>query len=188
VVGYHRRAPWPAPLPRPVAASNTFAFGSPWSLVIWSAGHEQPAVREESWPAQNNHDGAGTAVNPPVSGSHTCGSPFETPAQHWPFVVDECAAARSAAGNTVDHWPTRASGGGAEVGRRRGRRAAAGRGRSPSVIHHRQSGSVVGDRILAAANVRYRFRSLEGSEFNNTPKFVEGSVSHPRTMDVTSTA
>src|SRR5437870_2330604 len=69
----------------PVAEWNTFPFGSPWSLVMCPpATNSRPSGRK-SWPAQNNPDGAGTAVNPPVSGSHTCGSPLRPQLSTWPF-------------------------------------------------------------------------------------------------------
>src|SRR5436309_1080789 len=79
------------------------------------------------------------------------------------------------AGNTADHLPTCASGPGAGLG-------AVSDALYVTVRYGRWL--TTGSSLLLKN--RYRSRSLDGSEFNNRPKFVAGALSHPCTMDVTS--
>src|SRR5438445_2111035 len=77
LVGYHRPAAIGGRACQVlVAGSNTLVLGNPWrSLICPPATSKRPSGRK-SWPAQNTRDGAGTAENTPVAGSHTWASPY----------------------------------------------------------------------------------------------------------------
>src|SRR2546429_2643494 len=77
LVGYHRPYAIGGPVcHEPVLGSNRFVFGRPSpSVMCPPATRSRPSGRK-SWPAQNSHEGLGTAVKVPVLGSHTCGSPL----------------------------------------------------------------------------------------------------------------
>src|SRR5204863_3710960 len=82
-------------------------------------------------------------------------------------------------GITDDHCPSRASGGGDGGG---GGGGAVPGGPATTVRYGRWLAT--GSSLLLKE--RYRSRNFDGSELISRPKFVEGLVTHPCTMDVTS--
>src|SRR5437588_1595124 len=165
-----------------LTASNRLAFGRPCPSVMCPPATSSRPSGRKSWPAQNSHEGLGTAVKLPVAGSHTCGSPMRPQLSTVPSGSRWTWSCTIGAGNTGDHRPTCASGPGVGFG------MVSGGGVSGAVYATVMYGRWLGTGSSLLLKDRYRSRSLDGSEFNSRPKFVEGVVSHPWTTDAPSNA